>query len=148
MQAFEYKVVPAPKRGLKGKGIKGSEARFANALQIMMNELGAEGWEYQRADTLPVEERQGLTGRTTSFQHMLVFRRPLVAEDMQADDAQDAEEAPALIEDKTDEKAEDRVAETLALATPAAEMATDDDAPAAGASASSGDEDSPRHAAE
>lgn len=94
MQAFEYKVVPAPRKGLKGKGIKGGEARFANALQVLMNRMGAEGWEYQRADALPVEERQGLTGKTTSFQHMLVFRRPLARTA--------ADEAPAaLIEDQS-----------------------------------------------
>ena len=74
---YEYKVVPAPKKGLRGKGIKGAEARFANALETVMNELGAEGWEYQRTDCLPAEERQGLTGKTTVFQNMLVFRRRL-----------------------------------------------------------------------
>lgn len=75
MPRYEYKVVPAPKKGRRGKGVKGPEGRFANALESVMNELGAEGWEYQRTDTLPAEERQGLTGRTTVFQNMLVFRR-------------------------------------------------------------------------
>lgn len=72
---FEYKVIPAPKKGRKARGVRGTEKRFANALELAMNELAAEGWEYQRTDTLPCEERQGLTGRTTSFQNMLVFRR-------------------------------------------------------------------------
>ncbi|MBM1219458.1 DUF4177 domain-containing protein [Ponticoccus sp. SC2-23] len=80
MQRYEYKVVPAPRRGKKGKGIKGTEAQFANALSHLMNEAAAEGWEYQRTDSLPCEERQGLTGRTTVFQNMLVFRRPVEAE--------------------------------------------------------------------
>lgn len=79
MQNFEYKVVPAPKKGLKGKGIKTAEARFANAMMSVMNELGAEGWEYQRSDTLPCEERSGLRGRNTTFQNMLVFRRAIAA---------------------------------------------------------------------
>jgi len=79
MSGFEYKVVPAPERGLKAKGIKGTPARFAHALETVMNEMGAEGWEYQRTDTLPVQERQGLRGTSTSFQNMLVFRRPLAA---------------------------------------------------------------------
>jgi hypothetical protein len=74
---FEYKVIPAPVKGKRGKGVKGSQGRFANALELTMNELAAEGWEYQRADTLPSEERVGLTGRTTTFQNMLVFRRAL-----------------------------------------------------------------------
>jgi hypothetical protein len=77
MAQFEYKVVPAPKRGLKGRGIKGTEAMFANALATLMNDAAAEGWEYQRTDSLPCEERQGLTGRVTVFQNMLVFRRAL-----------------------------------------------------------------------
>lgn len=88
MQRYEYKVSPAPKRGRKGKGVKGTEAQFANALTLLMNEAAAEGWEYLRTDTLPCEERQGLTGRVTVFQNMLVFRRPLEA----------AEEAPAPAE--------------------------------------------------
>jgi hypothetical protein len=80
MQGFEYKVVPAPRRGEKARGVKTTEARFAFALTRMMNEMAAEGWEYLRADTLPVEERVGLTGRTTTFQHMLVFRRALAVQ--------------------------------------------------------------------
>lgn len=80
MQGFEYKVIPAPRRGEKMRGLKTTEARFAFALTKAMNEMAAEGWEYLRADTLPVEERVGLTGRTTTFQHMLVFRRALAAQ--------------------------------------------------------------------
>lgn len=72
---FEYKVIPAPKKGKRGKGVRGAEGKFANALMLVMNELGAEGWEYLRTDTLPSEVRTGLTGRTTVFQNMLVFRR-------------------------------------------------------------------------
>lgn len=75
MTTFEYSVIPAPKRGLKGRGIKGGEAQFANALTQLMNQAAAEGWHYMRAETLPSEERQGLTGRTTVYQNMLVFRR-------------------------------------------------------------------------
>lgn len=94
MTGFEYKVVPAPKRGLKAKGIKGTPARFANALQLVMNDLGAQGWEYQRTDTLPVEERVGLTKKSTSFQNMLVFRRALEIQ------RAEAPKVAALIEDQ------------------------------------------------
>lgn len=93
---FEYKVVPAPQRGLKARGIKGTPARFANALETVMNDMGAQGWEYQRTDTLPVEERQGLTGKTTTFQNMLVFRRAIAPQE----DA--PQEVAALIEDQTE----------------------------------------------
>jgi len=77
MPRFEYKVVPAPKKGVKAKGVRATEDRFANALEGVMNKLGAEGWDYLRTDTLPCEERVGLTGRTTNYQNMLVFRRVL-----------------------------------------------------------------------
>ena len=80
MTRFEYKVVPAPRRGEKARGVKTTEERFALALTGLMNRLGAEGWDYVRADALPCEERVGLTGSKTSFQNMLVFRRNLDAD--------------------------------------------------------------------
>jgi hypothetical protein len=75
MERFEYKVVPAPARGEKVKGAKTTPDRFAHALTALMNQMALDGWEYQRADTLPCEERVGFTGKTVRFQHMLVFRR-------------------------------------------------------------------------
>lgn len=76
---YEYKVVPAPTRGVKAKGVKSVEDRFAHALEVAMNELAAAGWEYLRTDTLPCEQREGLMSKTTVFQNMLVFRRAKVA---------------------------------------------------------------------
>lgn len=73
--SYEYKVVPAPMRGLKARGIKTAEDRFANALQTAINEFAADGWEYLRADTLPCEQREGFMSKTTVYQNMLVFRR-------------------------------------------------------------------------
>lgn len=76
---YEYKVVPAPVRGLKAKGVKTAEDRFALALQTTMNDLAGDGWEYLRADTLPSEQREGLMGKkSTAYQNMLVFRRASV----------------------------------------------------------------------
>lgn len=80
MQRFEYKVVPAPRRAEKQRGIKTTEDRFAFALTQMMNELGRDGWDYVRADTLPVDERVGFTGSKTTYQNMLVFRRMITSE--------------------------------------------------------------------
>ncbi len=80
MQRFEYKVIPAPKRGEKARGIKSTEDRFAHALTLLMNSLGADGWDYVRADALPCEERVGFTGTKTTFQNVLVFRRTFGAE--------------------------------------------------------------------
>jgi hypothetical protein len=100
---YEYRVIPAPRRGVRGPSgadaPKTTEDRFALAMTQLMNSLGREGWEYQRADTLPVDERAGLTGTKTSYQNMLIFRRVLVAhtpmrepmnEEMPFDDVFDA----------------------------------------------------------
>ncbi|MEP5762138.1 MAG: DUF4177 domain-containing protein [Litoreibacter sp.] len=78
MSGFEYKVVAAPRKGVSAKGIKGSDGKFANALTKLMNEMSADGWYYLRSDTLPCDERQGLTGKTTKYHAMLVFQRPRV----------------------------------------------------------------------
>lgn len=80
MQRYEYKVIPAPRKGEKSRGVKTTEDRFALALTMVMNDLGSEGWEYIRADTLPVDERAGFTGTKTSFQNVLVFRRVIEVE--------------------------------------------------------------------
>lgn len=80
MQRYEYRAVPAPRKGEKARGLKTGEERFAYTLTALMNRMGAEGWEYQRADTLPMDERVGLTGSKTTYQTLLVFRR--LAEDL------------------------------------------------------------------
>jgi len=80
MPRYEYKVVPAPTKGAKGKGVKGADARVAHALELLMNELGTEGWEYLRADTLPFEERTRLTRVETKYKNLLVFRRTIDGE--------------------------------------------------------------------
>jgi hypothetical protein len=76
---YEYKVVAAPTRGEKARGVKTGVDRFAHALQVLMNTLGRDGWDYVRADTLPCEERTGFTGRTTVYHNVLVFRRALAS---------------------------------------------------------------------
>lgn len=72
---YEYKIVPAPEKGDKVKGLS-AEARFALAVERILNDMGARGWEYQRTDTLPATERSGLTGEQTAWRNLLVFRRP------------------------------------------------------------------------
>ena len=79
MAGWEYKVVPAPTKGRRGKGVKGAEGRFAFALETLMNDMAAEGWQFQRAETLPSIERAGLTGSTTEWRNLLVFRRAVNA---------------------------------------------------------------------
>jgi hypothetical protein len=74
---YEYWVVPAPRKGEKARGLKSGEERFALALTNVMNSMASQGWEYQRADALPCDERSGLTGTKTTFHSVLVFRRGL-----------------------------------------------------------------------
>ncbi len=80
MSNYEYRVVAAPRKGKSGKGVKGGPAKFANAISTLMNDMAADGWDYLRADTLPCEERQGLTSKTVKYHSMLVFRRPVAEE--------------------------------------------------------------------
>jgi hypothetical protein len=77
--SYEYRVIPAPVKGTKAKGVKTVEERFALTLQEAMNSMAADGWEFQRAETLPSEERSGLTGRKTVHHNLLVFRRNIAA---------------------------------------------------------------------
>lgn len=74
---FEYRVVPAPAKGKKAKGVKTPQARFALGVEAVLNEMAADGWEYLRAELLPSEERSGLTGTVTRWRNVLVFRRPV-----------------------------------------------------------------------
>ena len=72
---YEYTVTPAPARGEKIRGAKTPADRYAVALAQALNAMAADGWEYVRAETLPSEERSGLTSRTTVWMNVLVFRR-------------------------------------------------------------------------
>ncbi|WP_170331525.1 DUF4177 domain-containing protein [Ruegeria arenilitoris] len=76
MQRYEYKVVPAPQKGIKAKGEKTAEGRFAVSIEQVLNQMAQDGWEYQRAELLPSEERAGLTSSTVNWRNVLVFRRP------------------------------------------------------------------------
>jgi len=77
---YEYKVVPAPKRAKVIKGVRSHEDQFAAVLAEAMNDLAADHWEYFRAESLPCEEKAGLTKRIETYQTVLVFRRPFAAD--------------------------------------------------------------------
>ncbi len=79
MARYEYKVVAAPRRVKSVKGINRTEDRFATCLAEIMNRMARDDWEYLRAESLPCEERSGLTGRIESYQSVLVFRRRIRA---------------------------------------------------------------------
>lgn len=108
---FEYKVIPAPRKPVRAKGAKGTTERFAVGLQGLMNELGAEGWSYLRAETLPVDERHGILRKPVEeFHTVLIFARPLADRPQSAQPAADPIPAPAprsphLFAEKTPAKA-------------------------------------------
>lgn len=75
MALFEYKVVPAPTRGDKVKGVKQPEARFAHSVEAVLNQMAESGWEFVRAEMLPSEERSGISKTSREWRNLLVFRR-------------------------------------------------------------------------
>lgn len=95
---YEYKVIPAPARAERVRGMKTTAERFAHHLALAINAEAEEGWEYVRAETLPCEERKGLMGGTRrSTETVLIFRRALewVEEEVEAEPAHDPRaEAP------------------------------------------------------
>ncbi|QJF50801.1 DUF4177 domain-containing protein [Roseobacter ponti] len=109
MPQYEYRVIPAPDRGLKARGFSTADSRFANALQTLMNDMGMRGWEYQRAETLPVSDGDGPESAGTQWRNMLVFRRqipersPLI---LQATERLDVKYPPAPVADAPQKRAE------------------------------------------
>ncbi|MGB3146341.1 MAG: DUF4177 domain-containing protein [Paracoccaceae bacterium] len=77
MQRYEYKAIPAPTRGEKTRGAKTTADRFAVTLSALLNAEARDGWEYQRTETLPCEERVGFTKRQTTQVTLLILRRDL-----------------------------------------------------------------------
>lgn len=77
MSLYEYRVIPAPTRGEKAKEAKTPADRYSVALTSELNRMARDGWDYVRADVLPSEERSGLTGRSTVYHNLLVFRRAI-----------------------------------------------------------------------
>lgn len=109
---YEYTVIPAPTRGEKTKDARTATDRYAVSVASELNKMAARGWEYVRADVLPSEERSGLTGRSTVYHNLLVFRREsssLASDDQHpqpeypvaASPVRDPEPAPAVPESAT-----------------------------------------------
>jgi hypothetical protein len=92
---YEYKVIPAPARAEKQRGLKTTAERFAHSLAQAINAEAEEGWEYVRAEQLPCEERKGLMGGVRrSTETVLIFRRALAWVEA-SDPATEAEAEPA-----------------------------------------------------
>ncbi|MFD0858527.1 DUF4177 domain-containing protein [Roseovarius aquimarinus] len=140
MAQYEYKVIPAPTKGVKAPGRKTPEARFAGTIESTLNAEAAEGWEYLRTDILPSDERQGLTGSQTVYRTLLVFRRakdgaPTTAEDViqsaqdAAEDARPAPETQPAAETPRREPSVTKIAPSHADPAPAPDAPETPDAP-------------------
>lgn len=78
MARYEYKVIPSPRKPLRGKGLKTVADRFANTLTQEMNAQAASGWEFVRSETLPMDEKPGMFKKPVeTYQSVIVFRREL-----------------------------------------------------------------------
>lgn len=77
MTYYDYKVVPAPRRARKVKGVAAGPDLFALTLTDAINEVARQGWEYYRSEALTMEGPAGWFKRGgVEEQVMLVFRRP------------------------------------------------------------------------
>jgi hypothetical protein len=77
MTHYDYKVIPAPRKLKRVKGVSGAEELFAVTLTDAINEVARQGWEYVRAERLPAETPRGwLRAAVAEEQSVLVFRRP------------------------------------------------------------------------
>jgi hypothetical protein len=76
MTHYDYKVIPAPKKVKRVKGVHSADELFAVTLTDTINEVARQGWEYLRAERLPAEAPRGwLRAAVAGEQAVLVFRR-------------------------------------------------------------------------
>lgn len=95
MSTYDYKTVAAPRKVRKIRGVKGKDAQMAYMIEELIQEEAAAGWDYQRADTFPIEESGGFFSKSRMVQRaVLVFRRPRGAAVQHAAAAMAPVEAP------------------------------------------------------
>ncbi len=84
MTGYTYKTVAAPRRLKKVKGVKGQDALLAHSVEELIAVEAAQGWEYLRADTFPVEEKGGMFSKAVVTERaLLVFRKPVAIQHAQ-----------------------------------------------------------------
>lgn len=98
MPDYEYKIVNAPRKATKVKGIRDHDTRFAQNITDALNAEAKDGWEYYRAESLPVDEKVGVIGKKTTEKYLplLVFRRKKPIMNTILDVISDIQAAPVL----------------------------------------------------
>ncbi len=81
MTQIEYRVIPAPRRMRKVRGVAGATELFAHTLSEAINDQAAQGWEFLRSEAMMIEEPRGWFRAGAVAEHtVLVFRRTRRAE--------------------------------------------------------------------
>lgn len=75
---FEYKFMPAPKQVRKGTAVVNDAHALTRRLDSEINLVTGSGWEFVRAEKVPVKERW-LFIPVTRQRDYLIFRRPISA---------------------------------------------------------------------
>lgn len=74
---YEYRVIPAPKRLKKVKGVSSPSDLLAATLTDAINAEAREGWEYLRAEAVGAEQPGGFLRRARWVEEtVMIFRRP------------------------------------------------------------------------
>lgn len=77
MQQYDYKVVPAPRRLKRIRGVSSSAELCAVTLAETLNAVAREGWEYLRAEQVSAAQEGGWFRRGAEVvETVLIFRRP------------------------------------------------------------------------
>lgn len=77
MSQYDYKVVPAPRRLKRIRGVNSPGELCAATLAETLNAVAREGWEYLRADQVAAAQEGGWFRRGREVvETVLIFRRP------------------------------------------------------------------------
>lgn len=81
MRKSEFKVVPVPARCERAARASGEDP-YAQTLELVLNALAVEGWEFYRAETIAMRRGGLFSGRRRRTRDVLVFRRdrPVLAQ--------------------------------------------------------------------
>jgi hypothetical protein len=74
---YEYRVIPAPKRLRRIKGVSATADLVAATLTDCINAEARQGWEYVRTEQVAAEEPAGWFRRARQVEEtVMIFRRP------------------------------------------------------------------------
>lgn len=95
MTGYTYKTVAAPRRLKRVKGVKGQDALLSHSVAELIAAEAAQGWEYLRADTFPVEEKGGMFSKPVVTERaLLVFRKPVAVQQARPAAAEHVQQTP------------------------------------------------------